>query len=131
MMYTDKVMEHFRNPRFLRKMKNPSAVGKVGNPTCGDLMWVYIKVGKKNGKEIIEDISVETFGCVAAVSSSDVLCELALGKTLEEAEKITRDDIIKELGNLPLIKRHCSVLAQEGLQKAINNYREKKTSKNK
>jgi len=125
-MYTDKVMEHFRNPKFLRKMKNPDSIGKVGNPQCGDLMWVYIKVGKKDNKEIIEDISVETFGCVAAVSSSDVLCELALGKTLEEAEKISRDDIIKELGDLPPIKRHCSVLAQEGLQKAIWKYRESK-----
>lgn len=128
-MYTEKVMEHFRNPRFLRKMENPDAIGKVGNPMCGDLMWVYIKVGKKGNKEIIEDISVETFGCVAAVSSSDVLCELALGKTLEEAEKIGREDIIKELGDLPPIKRHCSVLAQEGLRKAIQNYKEKKKSK--
>ena len=124
-MYTNKVMEHFRNPKFLRKMKNPGAVGKVGNPSCGDIMYVYIKVGKKDNKEIIENISVQTFGCVAAVSSSDVLCELALGKTLEEAEKISRDDIIKELGDLPPIKRHCSVLAQEGLQKAIKEYREK------
>lgn len=127
-MYTEKVMEHFRNPKFLRKMKDPDAVGKVGNPNCGDIMYVYIRVGKENNKEVIEDISVETFGCVAAVSSSDVLCGLAFGKTLEEAEKISRDDIIKELGDLPSIKRHCSVLAQEGLQKAIKNYREKRKS---
>lgn len=122
-MYTEKVMEHFRNPKFLRKMKNPDAIGKVGNPACGDIMYVYIKVNKKS--KVIEDISVQTFGCVAAVSSSDVLCELALGKTLDEAEKINRNDIIKELGDLPLVKRHCSVLAQEGLQKAIQEYREK------
>ena len=126
-MYTQQVMNHFKNPKFLRKMENPDAIGKVGNPTCGDVMHVFIKVRKnKQGKEIIQDISVQTFGCVAAVSSSDVLCELALGKTLDEAEKISRDDIIKELGDLPPIKKHCSVLAQEGLQKAIKEYREKK-----
>lgn len=124
-MYTNKVMEHFRNPKYLRKMNDSDAIGKVGNPTCGDVMHVFIKVEKKDGKETIKDISVQTFGCVAAVSSSDVLCELALGKTLDEAEKISREDIIKELGDLPPVKRHCSVLAQEGLQKAIQNYREK------
>jgi nitrogen fixation protein NifU and related proteins len=126
-MYTEQVMNHFRNPKFLRKMENPDGIGKVGNPTCGDLMHVFIKVGKnKQGKEYIEDISVQTFGCVAAVSSSDVLCQLALGKTLEDAEKISRDDIIKELGDLPAIKKHCSVLAQEGLKDAIKEYRSKK-----
>ena len=124
-MYTNKVMEHFRNPKFLRKMEDPDAIGRVGNPTCGDVMHVFIKVGMNNGNEIIKDISVQTFGCVAAVSSSDVLCELALGKKLEDVEKISRDDIIKELGELPPIKVHCSVLAQEGLQKAIKEYREK------
>jgi nitrogen fixation NifU-like protein len=129
-MYTQQVMEHFKNPKFLRKMENPDAVGKVGNPQCGDVMHVFIKVGKnKQGKEIIQDISVQTFGCVAAVSSSDVLCELALGKTLDEAAKISRDDIIKELGDLPPIKKHCSVLAQEGLAKAISEYREKNKRK--
>ena len=123
-MYTEKVMAHFKNPKFLRKMENPDAIGKVGNPTCGDIMYVYIKVAKRNGRDYIKDISVETFGCVAAVSSSDVLCQLALGKTLDEAEKITRDEIIHELGDLPAIKRHCSVLAQEGLHKAIKKFKE-------
>lgn len=125
-MYTEKVMEHFKNPKHLKKMKNPDSVGIVGNPTCGDMMYVYIKVSEKDGKEIIEDISVQTFGCVAAVSTSDVVCELALGKTLEEAKKISKDDIIKELGSLPLIKVHCSVLAQRGLKKAIEDYEKKK-----
>jgi len=125
-MYTEKVMEHFKHPKYLKEMKDPDAVGVVGNPTCGDVMHVYIKVGKKDGKEIIGDISVQTFGCVAAISTSDVVCDLALGRTLEEAKKITREDIIKELGSLPPIKIHCSVLAQDGLKKAIEDYEKKK-----
>jgi len=128
-MYTEKVMEHFKKPKHLREMKNPDSVGVVGNPNCGDIMHVYIKVGKKDGKEIIEDASVQTFGCVAAISTSDVVCDLAIGKTLEEAKKISKDDIIKELGSLPPIKIHCSVLAQDGLKKAIEDYEKKKNSK--
>ncbi|MBW2974814.1 iron-sulfur cluster assembly scaffold protein [Candidatus Woesearchaeota archaeon] len=124
-MYSQKVMERFKNPKHLKKMKNPDAVGTVGNAICGDMMYVYIKVDKKGGKEIIKDISVQTFGCVAAISTSDVVCDLALGKTLEEARKISKDDIIKELGSLPEIKTHCSVLAQNGLIKAIDNYKKK------
>lgn len=125
-MYTEKVMEHFKHPKYLRKMKDPDAVGTVGNPTCGDMMYVYIKVGKKDGKEIIKDISVQTFGCVAAISTSDVVCELAKGRTLEDAKKISKEDIIKELGSLPSIKIHCSILAQDGLNKAIEDYEKKK-----
>ncbi len=124
-MYTEKVMEHFKHPRHLKEMKDPDAVGTVGNPTCGDMMHVYIKVGKKDGKEIIEDISVQTFGCVAAISTSDVVCDLAKGKTMEDAKKISKEDIIKELGTLPHQKIHCSVLAQDGLNKAIEKYENK------
>jgi nitrogen fixation NifU-like protein len=124
-MYTEKVMEHFKNPKYLKKMKDPDATGVVGNPTCGDMMHVYIKVGKKDGKEIIKDISVQTFGCVAAISTSDVVCELAKGMTLEDAKKISKEDIIKELGSLPSIKIHCSILAQDGLKKAIEDYEKK------
>ena len=124
-MYTEKVMEHFKHPKYLKKMKDPDATGVVGNPTCGDMMYVYIKVGKKDGKEIIKDISVQTFGCVAAISTSDVVCELAKGMTLGDAKKISKDDIIKELGSLPSIKIHCSILAQDGLNKAIENYEKK------
>jgi nitrogen fixation NifU-like protein len=127
-MYSEKVMEHFKHPKHLRKMEQPDAVGVIGNPTCGDMMYVYIKVGKKDGKEIIEDISVQTFGCVAAISTSDVVCDLAKGKTLEEAKKISKDDIVKELGSLPPIKLHCSVLAQDGLNKAIEEYEKKKST---
>ena len=128
-MYSKKGMEHFRNPKYLREMKNPDAVGNVGNAICGDVMCVYIKVGKKNGKEIIEDISVQTFGCVAAISASDVVCELAIGKTLDEAKNISKDDVVKELGELPAVKYHCSILAQDGLRKAIEDYEKKKKQK--
>ena len=127
-MYSDKVLEHFKKPHNLRELKNADGIGKIGNPTCGDVMWVYIKVGKKDGKEIIEDIGVKTFGCVAAIASSSVTTELAKGKTLEEAKNINKDDILKELGNLPSLKVHCSVLAQDGLKKAIKDYERKKKS---
>ncbi len=128
--YSKKVMEHFRHPKYLKKMKDADAVGVVGNPACGDIMYVYIKIGNKNKKEIIKDISVQTLGCVAAISTSDVVCELAKGKTIEEAKKISKEDIIKELGTLPPIKTHCSVLAQDGLKKAIEDYEKKRERKN-
>jgi len=120
-MYNEKVMKHFRNPQYVGEIPDADAIGKVGNPTCGDIMEIYIKVKE----DIITDIKVKTFGCVAALSTSDVVCELAKGKTIEEAEKITKEDVIKELGELPPQKIHCSVLAQEALKDAIKNYREK------
>lgn len=121
-MYTDKVMEHFRQPKYVGEIKDADAIGKVGNPTCGDVMWVYIKVA--DGR--LKDVRVKTFGCVAAIATSDVVCELAVGKTLNEAEKIGKDEIIKELGELPPQKVHCSLLAQHALRDAINNYRQGK-----
>ena len=128
-MYSKKVMEHFKNPKYLRKMEDADAIGKVGNPTCGDLMYVYIKVRKnKEGKEIIEDISVQTFGCVAAIATSDVVCDLAKGKTLDKASNISKEDIMKELGKLPPVKIHCSILAQDGLKKAIEEYKKKESN---
>ena len=120
-MYNEKVMKHFRAPQYVGEIKDADAIGKVGNPQCGDIMQIYIKV--KDNK--IEDIKVKTFGCVASLSTSDVVCDLAIGKTLEVAEKITKDDVIKELGELPPQKVHCSVLAQEALKDAIDNYRKK------
>lgn len=126
-MYSNKVMEHFKSPKNLGEMKNPDAIGRVGNPTCGDLMWVYIKVGKnKKGEEILKDIKVKTFGCVAAIATSSMITELAMGKTLEEAKKITRDDISDALERLPPLKLHCSNLAADGLHKAIEEYEKKK-----
>lgn len=120
-MYNEKVMETFKNPKNMGEIENADGIGKVGNPTCGDLMQVTIKV--KDNK--IEDIKVKTFGCVAAIVTSSIMTEIVKGKTLEEAEKLTKDDIIEALGDLPPIKKHCSVLAHDGLIKAIEDYRSK------
>lgn len=107
------------NPRNKGRLENPDAVGKVGNPVCGDVMYIYIKV--KDDK--IEDIGWETMGCAAAIATSSMLSELAKGKTLEDAYKISKKDIAQSLEGLPPIKMHCSNLAAEGLHKAIDNYR--------
>ena len=119
-------MDHFRNPRNMGEMKDADAVGEIGNPVCGDLMYIYIKVKEKDGKEIIEDISFQTFGCAAAIATSSMITELAKGKTLEEATKITRDNVADSLDGLPPIKLHCSNLAADGLKDAIKKYHEKK-----
>jgi len=126
-MYSDKVLDEFRHPHNIGSMKNPDGIGKVGNPQCGDLMWVYIKVGKnKKGEETIKDIKVKTFGCVAALATSSKLTTMAKGMTLEDALKINKEKIAAELGGLPPIKMHCSVLSMDGLRKAIEDYRNKK-----
>jgi len=121
-MYSKKVIEHFRNPRNMGEIKNADGVGTVGNPVCGDLMTLYIKV--KNNR--ITDIKFKTFGCAAAIATSSMITELAKGKTLEEAEKITRDDVANELEGLPPIKMHCSNLAADALKAAIEDYKKKK-----
>ncbi len=120
-MYTEKVLDHFRNPRNMGEIKNPDGFGKVGNPTCGDVMAVYIKV--KDNKII--DIKFKTFGCTAAIATSSVLTELVKGKTIDEALKLTRDDVANELGGLPAVKMHCSNLAADALREAIKDYRSK------
>lgn len=123
-MYSEKVMEHFKHPHNLKEIKDADAIGKVGNPICGDVMWCYIKVGKnEKGEEILEDIGVKTFGCVAAIATSSMITDLAKGKTLDEAMKISRDNISDALGSLPPIKQHCSNLAADALHDAIKNYR--------
>lgn len=122
--YTDKVLDHFRNPRNVGEIEDADGVGKVGNPVCGDLMWIYIKVGKNDkGEEIIDDIKFKTFGCGSAVSTSSMITEMAKGMTLDNAYKISRGDVAEELDGLPPIKMHCSNLAADALQAAINNYR--------
>jgi len=121
-MYTDKVMEHFRNPRNMGEIPNADGVGVVGNPICGDLMSIYIKV--KDNK--LEDVKFKTFGCGAAIATSSMITELAKGKTLDEAMKITRGDVADSLGGLPPIKMHCSNLAADGLHAAIQDYLKKK-----
>jgi len=122
-LYTKKVMEHFKNPHNYGKIKDPDGLGKVGNLVCGDVMWLYIKVKKNRKKEeIIKDIKFETFGCVAAISTSSIVTDLAKGKTLEEAIEINNNEIIKSLGGLPPIKTHCSLLAIDALSEAIYDY---------
>ena len=122
-LYTPKVMETFKNPHNTGKIKNADGIGKVGNIVCGDVMHLYIKVAKnKKGNEIIKDIKFETFGCVAAVSTSSIITDLAKGKTIKEALKITKDSVIKSLGGLPKIKYHCSVLAVDALVEAVYDY---------
>jgi len=126
-MYTQKVIEHFQKPHNLGKMKNPSAVGEVGNPVCGDLMRIYLKVKKnKNGDSVIDDIKFETLGCVAAIATSSMITELAKGKTFSEAMKIKFSDVEKSLGSLPPVKKHCADLAVRALRAAISEYKEKK-----
>ncbi|MCK4326886.1 MAG: Fe-S cluster assembly scaffold protein NifU [Candidatus Diapherotrites archaeon] len=120
-LYSEKVMEHFKNPQNMGKIEGADGVGKVGNVICGDVMYIYIKV-KDN---VIEDIKFETFGCAAAIATSSMMTELAKGKTLDEAEKITRDDVANELGGLPPLKVHCSNLAADALHDAIKDYRSK------
>lgn len=129
-MYNKEVLKLFKNPKNMGEIKNPDGIGKVGNPTCGDIMWVYIKVGEKNKKEYIKEIKFKTFGCAAAIATSSMITELAKGKTLDYASKLTRDDVAKSLNGLPPIKMHCSNLASNALKAAIKDYENKKRGKN-
>lgn len=122
--YTKELMKHFKNPKYVKDVKNANAVGEVGNVSCGDIMHLELKINDKTRK--IEDIGFKTYGCPAAVASSDVVCEIAKGKTIEQAKKITKDDIIKKLKKMPPIKIHCSILGIEALNKAIENYESNK-----
>lgn len=123
-MYTQKVMDHFSNPRNFGQLENPSAVGEVGNPTCGDVMKLYLAIEKnEQGEEFIADLKFETMGCGAAIATSSMITELAKGKTLEEALAIDHQTITNELGELPPSKIHCSVLADDALAEAIYNYK--------
>ncbi|MFC1741263.1 iron-sulfur cluster assembly scaffold protein [Nanoarchaeota archaeon] len=119
-MYSEKVMDHFKNPKHAGDMDKPDAVGEVGNPACGDVMQVQIKV--EDG--IIKDARFKTFGCCAAIAASDAVCDLVRGKTLEDAKKLTKQDIIDYLGTLPQLKIHCSILGVDALLAAIKNYEE-------
>ncbi len=121
-MYSEKVMDHFKNPRNVGEIKNADGIGKVGNPVCGDVMYVYIKV--KGNK--IANIKFKTFGCVAAIATTSILTEIAKGKTIEEAEKLSNKDIADSLEGLPPLKAHCSNLAADALHEAIKDYRKRK-----
>ncbi len=121
-MYSKEIIKRFTNAKNAGCLKNADGVGEVGNVRCGDILRVYIKV--KDNKII--DAKFKTYGCVAAIASSDILCDMAKGKTLEEAEKITNKDVIDELGDMPSVKVHCSVMGASALKKAIEDYRNKK-----
>jgi nitrogen fixation NifU-like protein len=119
--YTEKVKDHFFHPRNVGEIPDADGVGTVGNPTCGDVMTMYIKVKDDH----IIDIKFKTYGCAAAIASSSIATELVKGKTIKEALELTRDDVAKELGGLPAMKMHCSNLASDALREAIKDYKEK------
>jgi nitrogen fixation NifU-like protein len=123
-MYTEKVMDHFSNPRNIGEIENADGVGEVGNPVCGDMMSFYINV--KDDK--IADIKFKTFGCVAAIAVSSMVTEMALGKTLDEAKKITKKSVAESLDGLPKEKMHCSNLGADALAKAIEDFENKQTT---
>ena len=115
--YTKAVFDHFQNPRNMGSMENPDGVGRVGNPSCGDVLKVMLRVDK----DTIKDVKFQTFGCAAAIASSSMMTTLVKGKSLDEARKITNKDVAAALGQLPPIKVHCSNLAADALQKAIGD----------
>ncbi len=150
--YSEKVMDHFRNPRNVGEIANADGIGEVGNVKCGDVMYIYIRVGtrmktqnsklktqkygshsvaglsndREEKEEYIQDIKFKTLGCAAAIAASSMMTELAKGKSLDEAYNISRDDVNDSLGKLPAQKYHCSILSAEGIRKAIDNYRQRK-----
>ncbi|HOA69901.1 MAG TPA: iron-sulfur cluster assembly scaffold protein [Methanosarcina thermophila] len=121
--YSQKVLEHFKNPHNVGKMENPDGKGLEGSPACGDMVAVYIKVNPDT--KVIDDIKFESYGCVSNIATASIITDLARGKTLDEAKKITWKQAAEELGGLPPVKAHCSVLAVEGLRAAIKDYEEK------
>ena len=121
MEYTEQVMDHFMHPRNMGEMEDASGVGTVGNAKCGDIMRIYIKVEN----DVITDVKFKTFGCGAAIATSSKATEIVKGMTLEEAEKVTNKMVMEALGGLPPVKVHCSVLAEEALHAAIQDYRER------
>ena len=122
MIYTQKVLDHFKSPHNQGSISDADAVGKVGNPQCGDVMKIYLKIED----DIIRDIKFETLGCAAAIAVSSALTDMVKGKTLDEAMQITKDNIVNDLGGLPAVKIHCSMLGVEALHKAIKEFRSKK-----
>lgn len=123
--YSDKVMDHFKNPRNVGELENPDGVGRVGNPQCGDIMEMQIKV-KDN---IIQDVKFRTFGCAAAIATSSIATEMIKGKSIEEALKLTNKAVVEALSGLPTVKIHCSVLAEDAIKAAIYDYLKKTTGK--
>ena len=120
-MYSEKVMDHFRNPRNVGEIEDADGIGEVGNASCGDIMKIYLKVEN----DIIEDVKFQTFGCGSAIATSSMITEMVMGKTLEEAENVTNKAVAEALDGLPPTKMHCSNLAADALHGAIKDYREK------
>ena len=125
MQYTEKVMQHFMHPHNVGVIENPDGYGKVGNPSCGDIMEIFIKVDN----DIITDVKFRTFGCASAIASSSISTDMIIGKTVEEALKLTNKQVVDELGGLPAVKMHCSVLAEEAIKMAIEDYLSKRDGK--
>lgn len=123
MEYTEKVVHHYTNPHNVGKIENASGVGEVGNPVCGDIMKMYIKVENN----VIVDVKFKTFGCGAAIATSSISTDMIKGKTIEEALELKNTDVVNELGGLPPVKLHCSVLAEEAIHEAIADYYRKNT----
>lgn len=135
-LYTQKVMEYFTNPKNMGKIKDADSIATVGNPKCGDVMKVYLKIGqrpilkrktkseklKAKSEEYIKDVKVQTLGCGAAIATSSIATEMIKGKSLEQALKLSNREIVEKLGGLPLNKHHCSLLAEQGIKKAIEKY---------
>lgn len=121
MLYTEKVMDHFRNPRNMGQLEDANAVGEVGNAKCGDIMRMYLKIEN----DIVEDVSFETFGCGSAIATSSIATEMIKGKSIDEALKLTNKAVVEQLDGLPANKIHCSVLAEEAVKAAIKNYQDK------
>jgi nitrogen fixation NifU-like protein len=119
-MYSEKVMEHFQNPRNMGEIEDPDGVGDVGNPKCGDMMRLTLKIDP--GTQTITDIKFKTFGCGAAIATSSMITELVKGKTLDEALQVSNKTVVEALGGLPPVKMHCSVLAEQGIAAAIIDY---------
>ncbi|MDD4409247.1 MAG: iron-sulfur cluster assembly scaffold protein [Candidatus Pacebacteria bacterium] len=121
MIYSDKVIQHFKNPHNQGSIENADTVGEVGNPSCGDVMKIYLKIEDR----IIKDVKFETLGCAAAIAVSSALTDMVKGKSIDEALEITRQQIIEDLGGLPEVKVHCSMLGIEALHEAIKKYEKK------
>ncbi|MCK5808562.1 iron-sulfur cluster assembly scaffold protein [bacterium] len=127
MEYTEKVMEHFLTPKNVGRLDDANAEAEIGNPACGDIIKLYLKLNEETG--IIEDISFQTFGCGAAIATSSMTTEMAKGLTIEEALELTREQVADELGGLPANKMHCSNMAADALHKALKEYQEKHPKK--
>ena len=125
MQYTEKVMDHFMNPRNVGIIENPDGYGKIGSPSCGDMMEIFLRIEN----DVIKDVKFRTFGCASAIASSSVTTEMIVNKTVKEALEVTNKAVVEALGGLPAAKVHCSVLAEEAIKAAIEDYMSKKSEK--